>query len=146
MTTTKPIVAVLLLSRLCLVDSSDTTPSLRGLNKDMESSSYLDPKTIAHKLEPSVSGAVAVADRQQNRRKFISYTSSYFEKLWLEHVDTWTSEKKICEVLLDQQASLLHDWLDLACTRRYEKPSQWCIIDDAQHPVWYNRGNRDEFE
>jgi hypothetical protein len=147
---TKSLITVLLLSRLCcFVSSSDVTQSLRGNNKDAESpaKSYLDPKTIAHKLEPSVAGAIATADRQQkSRRKFISYTSSYFEKLWLEHIEEWENGKKICEVLLDQQATLIHDWLDLACTQRYERPSQWCIIDDAYHPVWYNRANRDEFE
>ena len=102
-----------------------------------------DPKTVAKKLEENT--GISTADRQPSRRKFVSYTSSYFERLWLTYVDKWANEKLICDNLMDQQSSLLHDLLDLTCTRMYMPPHQWCIIDDNIHPLWYHWGNRDEF-
>jgi hypothetical protein len=120
---------------------------LRGAGNigDTSEARFRDPKTIAHKFDEA-STIVATADRQLSRRKFVSYTSSYVERLWLEHVDQWTDEKLICDVLLDQQSSFIHDWLNLTCTQRYMAPYQWCKIDDNIHPLWYHWGNRDEFE
>lgn len=128
-------------------------PLLRGgptsddNQKDSAVAPYLDPKTVSHKLD-DIQGTFATADDEQpkSRRKFVSYTSSYFERLWLKHVDKWANQQEICNVLMDQQAALVHDWLNLTCTQRYRPPHQWCIIDDSHDRLWYNAGNRDDFE
>jgi hypothetical protein len=125
--------------------ASEYTSLLRGADSGGASGTRLsDPKTVSKKPLEENTG-ISTADRQPSRRKFVSYTSSYFERLWLTYVDKWANEKLICDNLMDQQSSLLHDLLDLTCTRRYMPPHQWCIIDDNIHPLWYHWGNRDEF-
>lgn len=116
-------------------------------NQDDKAVVFLDPKTVSHKFETNQE-TFTTADQQppKSRRKFVSYTSSYLERLWLKYVDKWASEQQICDVLLDQQSTLIHDLLNLTCTQRYRSPYQWCVIDDGQHQLWYNAGNRDDFE
>jgi hypothetical protein len=67
--------------------------------------------------------------------------------MWLQNADKWGKEKKICEVLLGQHKSYLHDFLNATCTSRYAPPhSNWCVIDDDLHPLWYNSAKRDSFQ
>jgi hypothetical protein len=120
-------------------------------NQTKETKPFSDPRTVARKDEIptlfTIQESIATADQSKSRRKFISYTSSYIERLWMEHVDHWADEKSICDALLDQQSSLIHDLLELSCTARYMPPYQhWCVIDDFHHPLWYNTADRDRFE
>ena len=87
-----------------------------------------------------------------SRRKFVSYTSSKWEQLWLDNVDSWARNQSICQVLMEeqQQVDYIHDFLNISCTARYgETPeypgSKWCIIDDGVRPLWYDTANRKEF-
>lgn len=81
-------------------------------------------------------------------RKFVSYTSSQWEQLWLQNVGLWTKRQSICKVLQSpEQSPYMHDFLNLTCSARYKPPyDHWCIIDDAFQPMWYNTANRDSYE
>jgi len=93
-----------------------------------------DPKTVQTK-------------EMKSRRRFVSYRSSEWEQMWLENIDQWTREQKICHVLLSEQAQIVHDYLNLLCTSRMPAPyDHWCVIDDELHPLWYNGGNRERFD
>ena len=103
-----------------------------------------DPKTVEVKRSVKEDEK---HDGQKSKRRFIKYESSYWERLWLEQVDVWAKDHKICEILLGEQAQLVHDFLNGTCTSRYLPPhDSWCMIDDEYRPLWYNSGNRDEFE
>jgi hypothetical protein len=83
----------------------------------------------------------------KRRRKFVSYTSSEWELLWLNNVDTWEKEKKICEVLNTEQAHYIHDFLKMLCSSFVAAPyDSWCVINDDFMPLWYNAGNQDSLE
>jgi hypothetical protein len=75
----------------------------------------------------------------------LSISSQFFIRL--DGVDDWGPKKDICRVLIEEQASLVHDLLELTCTSRMPAPYQdWCVQDDSFHPLWYNTANRKEFE
>jgi len=125
--------------------------ALLALANTAQSQQYLrqlayDPKSLETKEVTKAVGAVVQYD-QPNRRKFLSYESSEWEKLWLEKVDHWATHTQICQVLLVEQQNYIHDFLNLTCTSRYEAPfDHWCIIDDEYHPLWYDTANRNKFE
>mmetsp|Transcript_29004 Transcript_29004/g.41011 ORF Transcript_29004/g.41011 Transcript_29004/m.41011 type:complete len:391 (+) Transcript_29004:55-1227(+) len=97
-----------------------------------------DPKSVSKKSD---------AKKGVNRRKFVSYTSSQWEQLWLNHVDQWANRRQICDVLIHDQKEFVHDFLNLTCTSRYAPPHDaWCIIDDDYRPLFYNTRNRNNFE
>jgi hypothetical protein len=75
----------------------------------------------------------------KNRRKFVSYTSSEWEQLWLDHVDEWQEKQQICQVLLNDQLDYVREFLTSMCTSRYLPPNEnWCKIDDTLYPLWYD--------
>ena len=76
-------------------------------------------------------------------RKFVSYTSSKWEQLWLDHVDDWARNRSICNILLNQQAELVHDFLLLTCTSFID--DEWCKVEDGFQSLWYNTKNRSSF-
>lgn len=81
------------------------------------------------------------------RRKFVSYTSSTWEQLWLDNVDQWAQNQSICSVLMEDQISYVHDFMNLSCTNRYDETpaylgAKWCKIDDAWAPIWYDTATR----
>lgn len=81
-----------------------------------------------------------------NTRKFISYQSSDWELMWLDNVEQWSQSDNLCKVLLNEQASLVHDFLNMTCTSRMPEPhSSWCIINDDFHGLWYNSDDRSDF-
>ena len=43
-------------------------------------------------------------DLKTSSEQFVSYTPSKWEQMWLDNVDEWTKTKRICEVLLHEQA------------------------------------------
>lgn len=100
----------------------------------------VDPKTVELKDDSD--------QYTQDRRSFVRYESSEWEQQWLDHVDGWAHDEKICEILnsLEQQR-YMHDFLALTCSARYEAPyNNWCIIDDEHRPLWYNTANRTHYE
>ena len=83
----------------------------------------------------------------KNRRRFVSYSSSEWELFWLDNVDKLENSKSICDVLINDQAHYIHDFLNLLCTSRLEAPhDKWCVIDDDSVPMWYNTQNIDNLE
>lgn len=81
-----------------------------------------------------------------NTRKFISYQSSDWELMWLDNVEQWSQSDNLCKVLLNEQASIVHDFLNMTCTSRMPEPhSSWCIINDDFHGLWYNSDDRSDF-
>jgi hypothetical protein len=76
-------------------------------------------------------------------RKFVSYTPSKWEQLWLDNVDEWAKAKKICDVILVDQAEFVHDFMKLTCTSFVG--DKWCRMDDAYRPLWYNTDDRTKF-
>jgi hypothetical protein len=76
-------------------------------------------------------------------RKFVSYTPSKWEQLWLDNVDEWGKGRKICEVILGEQKDFVHDFLNLTCTSFVG--DKWCRVDDAVRPIWYNTADRTQF-
>ena len=109
------------------------------------STALTDPKTV--EVKRSVQEAKKHDVSKKSKRRFVKYESSYWERLWVEQVDEWAKEHKICEILLGEQAQMVHDFLNGTCTSRYLPPhDSWCMIDDEYRPLWYNSGNRDEFE
>ena len=84
---------------------------------------------------------------EKNRRKFVSYTSSEWEFMWLKNADKWTEANVICDILWGAHREFVHEFLDAVCTSRYHAPhNQWCLIDDEYHPLWYNTANRETFQ
>jgi hypothetical protein len=111
--------------------------ALFGLNRSIATDSFVAKNDTAKSLKST--------------RRFVSYTSSAWEQLWLNHVDSWSRNHSICQVLIEQQMDYIHDFLNLSCTSRYDETpmlypgSKWCIIDDGVRPLWYDTGNRKEF-
>jgi len=114
-----------------------------------------DPKTITLKAQSSTRSLTdeyqnsreIIPEKLLNPRKFVSYTSSEWEKIWLENVQEWTDEQRICEVMNTTSSSYMHDFLNATCTTRYEAPhDNWCIIDDEYRPMYYNTGDRSRYD
>jgi hypothetical protein len=81
-----------------------------------------------------------------HKRKFISYTSSKLEQLWLEHADEWQQKREFCKALTELHPELIHQLLNVTCTSHFAPPYEhWCIIDDGIQPLWYNRQNDGTF-
>jgi hypothetical protein len=85
------------------------------------------------------------ANGKKNRRKFVSYTSSEWEQLWLDNVDEWQEKKEICQVLLNDQLSYVREFISSMCTSRYRKPYEsWCLLDDTIYPLWYDTNSTEQ--
>jgi hypothetical protein len=83
----------------------------------------------------------------KNRRKFVSYTSSEWEQLWLDHVDEWQEKQQICQVLLNDQLDYVREFITSMCTSRYLPPYEsWCILDDTIYPLWYDTNSTEGFK
>jgi len=84
----------------------------------------------------------------KNPRKFVSYTSSSWEKMWLDNIDEWQKNESICDVLLSpEHTKFMYDFLKSTCTNDFKAPySNWCMIDDEMHPLYFNTENHDKIE
>lgn len=95
---------------------------------------------------PAAAGAKSRAARKEKKkdtRKFLHYTSSAWEELWLQHIDEWTNDHQICQELWKQTAQL-KAFFRLLCSAYYPPPNnQWCILDDTLYPLWFNTGGND---
>jgi hypothetical protein len=64
------------------------------------------------------------------RRKFVSYTPSKWEQLWLDNVDEWAnSTKRFATSFSSIRQTFVHDFMKLTCTSFVG--DQWCRMDDA---------------
>jgi hypothetical protein len=109
---------------------------------------HLQTKISSYFVMNSDAEQVAKIANQKSPRRFISYTSSTWEKSWLRNVDQHARNHTICEYLL-RQMDLVHDFLNLSCTSRYDETPEypgrkWCKIDDYFHPLWYDTASRKE--
>jgi hypothetical protein len=81
-----------------------------------------------------------------SRLEFVSYTSSEWERLWLENVDKWIQPKDSsegCRQLMVDQIHFVHDFLNLTCTTRFPPPyEEWCCMDDFANLIYYNTSSR----
>mmetsp|Transcript_13690 Transcript_13690/g.20184 ORF Transcript_13690/g.20184 Transcript_13690/m.20184 type:complete len:409 (-) Transcript_13690:342-1568(-) len=100
--------------------------------------------------ETNLRGARNLAESEAStfgkRRKFVSYESSPWEKYWLNNTDNLHDNNKICSVLLKDQINQLRDYLEVLCTRYFRPHDDWCIIDDAFFPLWFNIGNKETLD
>lgn len=99
----------------------------------------IDPKTVQLKDD---------SDQFKDRRRFVKYESSQWERIWLDNVDRWANDETICaELNSPGQMPYMHDFLNLLCSAKYAAPyDKWCIIDDEHRPLWYNTANRTTYE
>ena len=134
------VVALALTSVLGFVLATAASSQQNGVDENHRRLTRLfDPKTVKKKKNLRKNG--------KNRRKFVSYSSSKWEQMWLKNADFWAEGRMICGVLKSDQKEFVHDFLNLTCTSRYHPPFEnWCIIDDDWRPLWYNTANRDTFE
>ncbi len=74
-----------------------------------------------------------------NKRRFVKYTSSDWESLWLENIAEWESNQTVCQnVLSPQQREYLKEFQQAICSHIIE--DLWCaVIDPPQSsPYMYN--------
>ena len=109
---------------------------------------WVDWKTKAHPQNiPKLASNEKIPAASPNRRKFVSYKSSDWEKFWLENVEELHDDRKICKILLEDQIEKIRDYLELLCTAKLMEPYQnWCVIDDGHAPLWFNIANKDKLE
>lgn len=66
-----------------------------------------------------------------------TYHSSKWEQLWLDNIKQW-QDHQICEVL-SKQKEQIHAFMKDTCSASTD--TDWCLIDDSVHQVWYNTKN-----
>jgi len=62
------------------------------------------------------------------------YHSSEWEQLWLDNIEEWQNHQ-ICEALTEQKEQI-HAFIKDTCSATTD--TDWCLIDDSVHQVWYN--------
>lgn len=78
----------------------------------------------------------ATADtRSVQRRKFVSYVSSQWEKMWISRIEEWTKEQRICEIILEEQASFTREYLENTCAF-FDKETNLCMLGDTVETIW----------
>lgn len=66
-----------------------------------------------------------------------TYHSSKWEQLWIENIEKW-QRHQICEVLAGQK-EYISSFMKDTCSATTD--TDWCLIDDSVHQVWYNTKN-----
>lgn len=82
--------------------------------------------------------------KKKSSRRFLNYTSSVWEMMWLHNISQWEEEQSICQNLLSlEQAEFLHKFQVTLCTHHLEA-SPWCAVDDpyTETRYLYNKENR----
>mmetsp|Transcript_20149 Transcript_20149/g.28681 ORF Transcript_20149/g.28681 Transcript_20149/m.28681 type:complete len:350 (+) Transcript_20149:317-1366(+) len=68
--------------------------------------------------------------KKKIRRRFLNYTSSQWESMWLQNISQWEKDRSICENLQSsEQAEYLHKFQTTLCTH-HPLASAWCAVDD----------------
>ena len=128
------------------VDSIQSNMAALKAQLEEEMKSIENLRQSAHGNTGPLSAYVGVGARQNggpNRRKFVSYTPSKWETMWVNNVQNWTDDEEICKVLMDDQAEYMHDFLNLTCNKRLGP--DWCGMDDTILPLYYKHSDRTEF-
>jgi len=63
-----------------------------------------------------------------------TYHSSKWEQLWIDNIEEWQNHQ-ICEALTEQKEQI-HTFIKDTCSATTD--TDWCLIDDSVHQVWYN--------
>ena len=71
------------------------------------------------------------------KRPTKTYHSSKWEQLWLDNIEQW-QDHKICEALT-KQTEQIRAFMKDTCSASTD--TDWCLIDDSVHQVWYNTKN-----
>lgn len=83
----------------------------------------------------------AAVNGEKSRRRFVSYTSSLWEQLWLNNIQGWEKERLICKKLKSEaQFPFIRAFMKTTCTFQYEG-TPWCTVDDGtgeKRRFWYN--------
>lgn len=66
-----------------------------------------------------------------------TYHSSKWEQLWLDNIEEWQNHQ-ICQAL-SKQKEQIHAFMKDTCSATTN--TEWCLIDDSVHQVWYNTKN-----
>ena len=67
---------------------------------------------------------------RKRSRRFLNYTSSQWELMWLENIQVWEKNRTICEnVLSSEQEPFLRKFQETICTHHIED-SSWCAVQD----------------
>jgi len=77
---------------------------------------------------------------RSDRRRFVSYHSSEWEKLWLANVKEWSHDPPrgdICGNVKNQTERFVRRFMAETCTARAEG-NPWCLVDDTYVPYWYD--------
>ena len=82
-------------------------------------------------------GKISVPFFEGFQKNKISYHSSRWEQLWLDNIERW-QHHKICEAL-SEQTKQLRIFMKDTCSASTN--TDWCLIDDSVHRVWYNTKN-----
>lgn len=79
--------------------------------------------------------------QETSRRRFIKYTPSLWEQLWLDNIHGWEKERLICKKLKSEaQFPFVRAFMKTTCTYQYEG-TPWCIVDDGtgeKRRFWFN--------
>ena len=66
------------------------------------------------------------------------YTSSPWEKLWLDNVRAWQRSKQICDELDRRQVTYMKKFMTALCSSATNDP-KWCALDDSGAKIFYNK-------
>jgi hypothetical protein len=96
-----------------------------------------DPKTVIEKIGGESISTEEVTDIKDERvinkngskRKFLNYTSSEWELLWLENIQDWESNQTICQnILSPDQRHYLLEFEKTICSHTID--NLWCVVID----------------
>eukprot|EP00548_Thalassiothrix_antarctica_P018692 CAMPEP_0194194686 /NCGR_PEP_ID=MMETSP0154-20130528/75721_1 /TAXON_ID=1049557 /ORGANISM="Thalassiothrix antarctica, Strain L6-D1" /LENGTH=704 /DNA_ID=CAMNT_0038919137 /DNA_START=62 /DNA_END=2176 /DNA_ORIENTATION=- len=140
-------------------DSSSNTSGSNGEPMNSSGGSYGSTSSSAYtnaQPQNQVSSASTMGsgnsysngDSAPKRRKFVGYQSSEWEMAWLNNIEKWGKQQTICQVLMREHKSYIHDFLEVLCTSRLEPGpyGSWCVIDDGELQLWFNEGNHEALE
>ena len=109
-------------------------PLLTNKSRDRFISQY--KKTQASELDKNANEAKIWDTRVESEISVDGkvYHSSKWEQLWLDNIDAW-QKHGICEEL-EQQKEQIKAFMKDTCSASTN--TDWCLIDDSVHKVWYN--------
>lgn len=78
---------------------------------------------------------------ESSRRRFLKYTPSLWEQLWLDNIQGWEKKHLICKKLKSEaQFPFVRAFMKTTCTHQYEG-TPWCTVDDGtgeKRRFWFN--------
>lgn len=91
-------------------------------------------------LHLSGSGDVRTDSDVRTARRFVKYTSSEWEQLWLDNIAVWEKNRQICQQL-KSQVDYLRSFMKVLCTHIYPQ-TPWCSVNDgvSQTIWWFHLG------